>query len=119
MSEQPVAPADAPKNVKDPQEGVHPIVANPDQPVFPRPVGVKDDDLKSMGVDQGYVAPSTEQTDGTSKVFQEEEGARPANEPEGKPADPKAEEKNEASAKVAEANKATAPAPQKPQGSNS
>lgn len=103
MSEQPVAPADAPKNADKPAEGVHPGVANPDQPVFPLPYGVEVDTLKEMGVDHLHA--------GSGEVKEGESGGRPAMEPEGKPADPDADEKNDAAHKVAEANKVTAPAP--------
>lgn len=116
MSEQPVAPADAPKTADEPAEGVHPIVVNPDQPVFPRPVGVASDDLKAMGVDHGHVATSEELEAESGPSTEQEEGARPATEPEGKPRDPEAEKKAAEAVKVADANRVTAPAPGQPQG---
>lgn len=96
LTEQPVARADAPKG--DGQEGVNPIVVNPDQPVFPRPVGVAADDLKKQGVVHGYASVPEDGGDG---------GPAAAVAPEGKPRDPEEEAKTEASAQVAKDNATT------------
>lgn len=114
LDEQPVAPADRGGEADSPQEGVNPIVVNPDQPVFPRPLGVEDKALEKMGVKHGYTVP--EDTDGEAvagvdpdtglrrdaKVERDQDNERPATEPEGKPRDPDEEKKNKAAHKVAE-----------------
>lgn len=114
MSEQPqgpVAPADA-RDEDVNEEGVHPILVNPDQPSFPAPIGVDRADLEEAGVAHGYHGGPDEQAE--VEETPEEEGAGSATTPEGKPADPDAEEKAK---KLAEqAAKAQQASGQKPQG---
>lgn len=90
-------------------EGVHPALVNPDQPAFPRPFGVSDDDLREQGVGHAYIGVGSESqaedAEEQANADPDTQGADAGPGGEGKPADPEAAEKQQAAAKVAEAHK--------------
>lgn len=111
LTEQPVARADRRDDVSG-QEGVNPIVVNPDQPAFPRPAQVEKKDLEKMGVAHGYTRlgdePDADAIAGVDPDTGTREGVKvdagtPQPGPEGKPQDPDVEAKNKAANKVAKA----------------
>lgn len=120
IEEQPVARADKPVSAEE-QEGVNPIVVNPDQPVFPRPVGLEVEELETMGVDHGYMGVQEEGVavagvdpeTGTREGVEPDVG-QPTTGAEGKPQDPEIEDKTKAAGQVAKDKETTAkPSPAK------